>query len=43
MSTDQLKKSLQIIFKNLLDPTVTLTMQNTLIYILYRKHEELIK
>lgn len=41
MNPEQIQKSMHIITKNLLDPTVTLSMKNTLIYILYRKHDEL--
>ena len=41
MTLEQLRKSVHIICKNLLDPAVTLNMKNSLIFIIYRKHEEL--
>lgn len=41
MTIEQLKKSLQVIIKNMLDPMVALNIKNTLIYILYRLNEEI--
>lgn len=38
---DQLKKSMLLIIKNILDPMVTLSLKNTLIFILYRLDEEI--
>ncbi len=41
MTLDQLKKSMLLIIKNILDPMVTLSLKNTLIFILYRLDEEI--
>jgi hypothetical protein len=41
MTFDQLKKSLNLIIKNMLDPQVALNLKNTLIFILYRLHDEI--
>lgn len=41
MSYDQLKKSMQLIIKNILDPTVPINLKNTLIFSLYRLDEDI--
>ena len=41
MTLDQLKKSMQVIIKSLLDPTIALNLKNTLIYILYSLGEKI--
>lgn len=42
MSLEQLKKGMQIIIKNMLDPMVALNLKNTLIFILYKLNDEII-